>query len=372
MTEETPRKLATIREIDEIREHTNADSLELAIIGGWQVIVKKGEFKEGDLCVYFEIDSVLPCLPEFEFLRKGYYVKKDWLVSERNPDGDGFRLKTIRLRGELSQGLIVGGVRTDHTGTYYNYFEGDIETTYNVVEGQDVTDFFGVVKWDPPLHSSLQGKARGNFPSFIPKTNQERIQNLKKQVLGEWNDKMFEVTMKMDGSSTTVYNKSGYVGICSRNFDLDINDDNAENSFIRAAIDSGLVGALESYGAQVAVQGELMGPGVQGNRENFKELRIYMFDVWLIDEQRYMNAYERDAFLTTMIEHGANPWRFIDAPLVGFYSPASVGGMEELLNFARGPSLVHNIREGVVWKCVDDPSISFKIINNDFLENGGE
>lgn len=369
MTEETTRQLATVRRIDEIREHTNADSLELAIIGGWQVIVKKGEFAEGDFCVYFEIDSVLPILPEFEFLRKGCYVKKDWLATEQNPSGEGFRLKTIRLRKELSQGLVVP-LTTDLTIQMMN--NPDIEGDSIPLDGQDVTNLLGVVKWDPPLHSSLQGKARGNFPSFIPKTNQERIQNLKKQVLGEWSDRIFEVTMKMDGSSTTVYNKSGYVGICSRNFDLDINDDNAENSFIRAAIDSGLVSALEAYGAQVAVQGELMGPGVQGNRENFKELRIYMFDVWMIDEHRYMNAGERAVFYMHLIDHGANQYRFLTAPMVGFYYPSFIGGMEELLNFAKGPSLVHNIREGVVWKCIEDPSISFKIINNDFLENGGE
>ncbi len=96
------RKLVTIRKVNEIKEHPNADLLELAVIDGWQCVVKKGEFKAGESIVFFEIDSVLPVKEEFEFLRKSSYIKKDWL-----PNGEGFRLKTIKLRKEISQGLII-------------------------------------------------------------------------------------------------------------------------------------------------------------------------------------------------------------------------------------------------------------------------
>ncbi len=96
------RKLATVRKIAEIKPHNNADALELAVVDGWQCVVKKGDFNAGDLVIYFEVDSVLPVLPVYEFLRKGCYVKKDWLTK-----GEGFRLKTIKLRGEKSQGLVL-------------------------------------------------------------------------------------------------------------------------------------------------------------------------------------------------------------------------------------------------------------------------
>ena len=199
------RKLASIRQIAEIKPHTNADALELAIVDGWQCVVKKGEVRPGDFVVYFEVDSVLPINPLFEFLRKSCYVKKDWL-----PAGEGFRLKTIKLRGEISQGLVL-----------------PLETVFPTatglpVLGQDVTEILGVVKWDPPMPAQLQGLARGVFPSFIQKTDQERIQNVWEEVKEKYDDVTFEVTIKLDGSSCTYYHNEGDVGVCSRNLNLNL------------------------------------------------------------------------------------------------------------------------------------------------------
>lgn len=101
------RKLVTFRVIDEIKPHCNADKLELAMIGGWQCIVKKDDFKAGELVIFFEIDSLLPIKPEFEFLRQYSYVQKEWLKSESNPEGEGFRLRTLKLRGEISSGIVL-------------------------------------------------------------------------------------------------------------------------------------------------------------------------------------------------------------------------------------------------------------------------
>lgn len=154
------RKLATIRKIDSILVHPNADLLELAIIGGWQCVVKKGEFKAGDLCVYFEIDSLLPVIPEFEFLRKSSYIKKDWLEPYFE-NGECFRLKTIRLRKEYSQGLIIP--IPDEVINSYELYLGTEEESI----GADVTEFFGVVKCEPPLNPSMQGKTAGNFPRIF-------------------------------------------------------------------------------------------------------------------------------------------------------------------------------------------------------------
>jgi RNA ligase (TIGR02306 family) len=375
MTEETFRKLATIRTIDRIMEHPRADQIELAFVGGWQVIVKKGEFKEGDFCVYFEIDSVLPILPEFEFLRKGCYVKKDWLANEQNPSGEGFRLKTIRLRGELSQGLITGRVHSDHSGIYYHYFDEEgQECTKDVADGEDLTEFFGVVKWDPPLPASLGGKAKGYFPSFIPKTDQERVQNLADKVFTpEWREDLWEVTMKLDGSSCTIYCKDGKVGICSRNLELDIDSpENIDNTFVRTVIDSGLYDWMIRRGENLAVQAELMGPGIQGNREGFKESQLHIFDIYNHEAGQYYISADRKHLYDWMVGEGVNQYKVLHAPVLATKTLNTYTTIQSFLEFAEGPSINHPVREGVVFKSITTPGRSFKAISNAFLEGGGE
>lgn len=368
------RKLATIRTIDRIMPHPRADLIELAFIGGWQVIVKKGELEEGDLCVYFEIDSVLPIREEFEFLRKSCYVKKDWLASENNPTGEGFRLKTIRLRGELSQGLIipVSGEALDLIAAYEFY-----DRPRDNVNFVDVTDLYGVVKWDPPMPASLGGKARGYFPSFIPKTDQERVQNLADKVFTPmWQEDTWEVTTKMDGSSCTIYRKDGKVGICSRNLELDIDSpENVDNTFVRTVIDSGLYDIMKNFDDMegIAFQAELMGPGIQGNQEGLQESALFIFDVYDIKFGNYMNGYIRSSFYNVLVDRGVNQYRVMQAPLQGYFKLEDIGKtMEELLAFAEGPSYNSAVREGVVLKSLTNPSRSFKIISNTWLEGGGE
>jgi RNA ligase (TIGR02306 family) len=371
MTEETFRKLASIRTIDRIMAHPKADLIELAFVGGWQVIVKKGEFKEGDLCVYFEIDSVLPILPEFEFLRKGCYVKKDWLANEQNPTGEGFRLKTIRLRGELSQGLIVpipesvlafGNEALDNPE-----FGGSLQDL-------DLTNLLSVVKWDPPLPASLGGKAKGYFPSFIPKTDQERVQNLADKVFTPaYQNDFWELTMKLDGSSCTIYCKDGKVGICSRNLELDIDSpENVDNTFIRTVIDSGLYDWMIRRGEGLAIQAELMGPGIQGNREGFKESQLHIFDIYDIEESFYYIGPIRTQLYESMVEGGVNQFRVLHVPVMATMSLRVFSSVQNILDSAEGPSINHPIREGIVFKSIGVPGRSFKAISNAFLEGGGE
>lgn len=369
MTEETFRKLATIRTIDRIMEHPKADQIELAFVGGWQVIVKKGEFEVNDLCVYFEIDSVLPILPEFEFLRKGCYVKKDWLASEKNPTGEGFRLKTIRLRGELSQGLIVP-VSEAAMNLAYRFNERPRDKVNFV----DVTELYGVVKWDPPLPASLGGKAKGYFPSFIPKTDQERVQNLADKVFTPaYQNDFWELTMKLDGSSCTIYCKDGKVGICSRNLELDIDSpENVDNTFIRTVIDSGLYDWMIRRAEGLAIQAELMGPGIQGNREGFKEAQLHIFDIYDIEESFYYVGPIRTQLYESMVEGGVNQFRVLHAPVLATMSLRVYSSVQDILDSAEGPSINHPIREGIVFKSIGVPGRSFKAISNAFLEGGGE
>lgn len=147
------RKLASIRTITDIRPIENADMIELASVGGWNVVVAKNVgHKVGDWVVYCEIDSFLPIREEFEFLRKSSYKKMG--------DQEGFRLKTVKLRGQISQGLIL----PFHI----------LPFGYTFHEGQDVSDILGIIKYEPPIPAELAGKVKGVFPSFIPKTDEER------------------------------------------------------------------------------------------------------------------------------------------------------------------------------------------------------
>ena len=363
------RKLATIRRIADLLPIEGADAIECAIVDGWKVVVKKGEFAVGDPCVYFEIDSVLPIREEFEFLRKGCYVKKDWLVGESNPTGEGFRLKTIKLRGQISQGLIVPidyDLEIDISMSAGIFGVGEI---LRPTEGMDVTTLLGVVKWDPPVPATLAGKVKGNFPSFIPKTDQERIQNLKPADLEKYLNDEFEVTVKLDGSSMTVYHNNGKIGLCSRNLELDWENDSS-TSFAQVFITSGLCEILPQLG-NIAIQGELMGPGIQGNRENLKTHQFFIFDIYDIDAGRYLNSEERTHMLnrikdsvTSIVDHCPVLPHMVNIDPDWY--------VDDFLTMAEGPSLVHPVREGLVFKSKQNPHFSFKVISNKFLLKGGE
>jgi len=179
------RKLATIRKIDALNPIEGADAIECATIGGWKVVVKKGEYQVGEAAVYCEIDSWIPHTLA-PFLSKGKEPREFEGVK-------GERLKTIKLRGQLSQGLLMPLAEVTKS-----FAEADFEHVGDC-EGMDVTDVLGVVKWEKPINAQLAGVCRGNFPSLIPKTDQERAQSLKKEITGA-NGMVFEVTEKLEGS----------------------------------------------------------------------------------------------------------------------------------------------------------------------------
>lgn len=330
------RNLMSVRTITDIQPIKDADRIVLATIDdGWTCITQKSnDFKIGEKIVYFEPDSFIPVGDQrFEFLRERTFKSTTNL-------GDGFRIRVMKMKGQVSYGLIL---------PLSEFPEIDVSSDENL------TEKFGIQKFEKPIPANMRGKIKGNFPSFVPKTDQERIQNFF-PYFKKYSDHIWEITLKLDGSSCTVYHKDGNVGVCSRNIDL---VEDYENLFWKTAKSSGIIEALNTEGLDLAIQGELMGPGVQGNREELKEHQIYVFDIFDIKEQRYYTSKERLEFI--------EKYNLTPAPLIG-YSIIDDSGVEVFLEMTKTEkSINHKICEGLVFKSTNNPSISFKAINPEFL-----
>lgn len=433
------RKLASIREVNSLEPIQGADLIEIAVIDGWKVVTKKGEFNIGDQCVYFEIDSFLPeGNPAWQFL-----VDKS---SRKFEAQTGHKLRTIKLRGQISQGLVLpisafSGLEVTIDEHKYDF----ADVAWN--QGEDVTALLGIKKWEDQLPSCLQGQAEGLFPSFIRKTDEERCQNIGGKIFGYddvvyvlpgdwidaavspplpgahimahsgdpeqgwtefWDDRdpllhmthwkpmitrpatasiddEYEVSIKLDGSSMTAFVRAQFeapfldgdnqwqnpaeIGVCSRNLQLKVNEANGDNTFVKYFVDhlqTPLSMFFEDTGRSIALQGELMGPNIQGNREGFTKFEFYLYKVFDIDTQEYVSTDERDVIFAQLLALGAvmkhvpvphKSTRLIDL---------GITNVPGLLKFAEGPSINHKVREGLVFKRKDG-KFSFKAISNLFL-----
>jgi RNA ligase (TIGR02306 family) len=345
------RKLASIQRILDIQPIEGADKIVKATINGWQLVTAiDNGFKVGDLVIYFEIDSWIPT-EIAPFLSKGKEPRMFDNVA-------GERLKTIRLRGEVSQGLIIPIPEEFNDPTQFG-------------EGFDLTEQLGILKYEKPLPANLTGMARGNFPSFIQKTDQERIQNSRKEMtLYVKNKTEFEVTEKIDGSSMTVYSKVNddgekIIGVCSRNLDLKL--DQEGNSFVNIANKCGIITALMNSDKEVAVQGELYGEGIQGNPQGIAGHKFAIFDIFDIKKQVYMPRKEKMEFFTNSIMPfvDLNLCRHIPVIYENFVMETEDIGF--YLKMAEGKIGNSNVeREGLVFKSLDG-EYSFKAISNKFL-----
>jgi RNA ligase (TIGR02306 family) len=369
------RKLVTVRKITDLSPIPGADFIEVAQIDGWKVVVKKGEFKIGDSCLYFEIDSFLPeSDPRFAFLMKS---------GVRTFDGArGHRLKTVKLRKQISQGLVL-------PLSEFPELAGEPKLL-----GVDHAALIGVKKWEPPVHASYVGFPRGarrhGFPRWIRKTDQERCQNLVHEIFKDI-DKPYEITEKLDGSSATFYRYNGKVGVCSRNVHLYVSEGlfarswaklvtavrklfglptyktDPDNAFVRMFLDSGIRDwLLTAEGGNLALQGELIAPGIQGNPHRVEGPQFYLYDVWDIDGQRYMGTDERDGIWQSL--RSATIYTS-HVPVVAYGATMRSLGLknvDDLLKFAEGKGLNGHPREGLVFKSLDG-TFSFKAISNSYL-----
>lgn len=335
------RKLASVRKISDIQSIPGADMIELAIVDGWKVVVAKNVgHKVGDMVVYCEIDSFLPIKEEFEFLRKSSYKKMS--------DGtEGFRLRTIKLRGQVSQGLILP------------LKDLQLPNKDLLEVGMDVTKELGIVKYETPIPAELSGKIKGLFPSFLRKTDEERIQNLSNEYENLKQHK-FYVTEKLDGSSATFYSKDGVFGVCSRNLEL---LETEGNTFWKVARELKIEEWLTSQDVNYSIQGELIGEGIQGNPYKIKGQTVGFFNAFNIDTQEYLGLEEFEKLVSSM---GLKIVPILDRD---FTLPDTI---DELLSYADEKSVLNSNfdREGVVIRSLDR-KISFKVISNKFLLNGG-
>lgn len=380
------RKLATIRRIADLVPIKDADRIELAIIDGWQAIVKKGEHKVGELIVYLEIDSWVPTSIASFLTDEGKEPKEYNGVK-------GERLKSKKLRKALSQGLVLSldSIR-------------QLRTARPMAEGDDITEALGIQKWEQAEkeNTSVQGSKTRPYPYFLRKTDQERIQNYGHMAKAALDEK-FEVTVKKDGSSMTVFRvtpesdyyadavkltrgKLGLVGklkqwysdlrfgkqpvygICSRNVLLPLEGDS--NFHIAAAP---VLAALKRTAnsiidRSIAIQGEVLAPSIQGNYEKVKDVEFHVFDVFHIERQNYFLPYLRRMWVA---EAGLRHCTVVDKGTLRQILRVPEGEddtvVAKALVYASGAGDNEGVaREGVVFKA-EDRDMSFKAVSNEYL-----
>jgi hypothetical protein len=365
------RKLASIQKITKLLPIQGADRIELAEVLGWNVVVEKGIYAVGSLVVYCEIDSILPENPEFEFLR------------ERK-----FRIKTIKLRGQISQGIC--------------FPTSILPANIEIIEDLDVTKILGIKKWEPYqdeqrcqkqtgkimypkwmpqwiqriIHNFKfareyyrQNSGQKSFPSLIPKTDETRVQVLQ-PLLDKYTGTQCYVTEKIDGSSITIYQINGKFGVCSRNIDLKRDE---TDKFWKTVLEHDLENKFKKvFGDEnIALQGELIGEGIQGNKYHLKGLDIYFFNVFFIKKYAYGNMNELIEICQKLNEK--------TVPILDDNFEL-INSIPELVELSKGESKLFSIiREGIVIRPIEEIEdreldcqlvknrVSFKSVNPEFL-----
>lgn len=343
------RKLASVQMVGEIRPIENADSIECAVILGWTVVVKKGEFKAGDKCVFFEIDSILPDREPYKFL------------GEPKAEYNGYRLKTIRLRGQLSQGLAIP---IEQFG-----FDKDYEI------GTDLTDILEVRKYEPPVPEE-EGAKPSSRVWEIPKTDEERYQS-NPGLVESLKGKEYYASVKLDGTSMTVIlnineDDEPEVNVCGRNTCY---TESSNNKYWKVAMNYDMKKKMLDYyektGKRLAFQGELIGPKIQANKMGLKANDMYVFNVFMADGKQPFDKCDLDTALSIVKELGL---KFVPIEMTGVfnYNSADLQDLTKIKynKYFEGANPKQNI-EGLVFRS-KDMKVSFKVVSNEFLLKGGE
>jgi len=328
------RSLVTIQRVKMLDPIPDSDFLETARIMGWQCVVKKGEFRVGDLGIYFEVDSFIPEEPRYEFLRASSY-------RDNADNGKGFRIRTVRMRGQLSQGLLLP----------YSLFP-ELE---DCNEGDDVTEKLQVKKWYIPETANPGGTIIGERPHGIPASDEIRIQSAL-ELLEQLQNKPYYITTKMDGTSGIVYYIDGKIGCCSRNKEI---KDEEGALYWTPVYKYGLKEKLAALGKNIVLTGEICGPGIQKNKLRLPSIEWYVFDVKDWDSGKYL-PYDQACEICDSLGLSTVPLE--ERGECFSYS------LETLLEKAKGKYPSGLDKEGIVVRDVSFPkAVSFKVLNNDAL-----
>ena len=336
------RKLASIQNIKYVKPIPDADSIETVGVLGWEVVTKKGEFQPNDSCVFFEIDSLLPEVPEFEFLRKSCW----------NDNLKKYRLKSIKLKRQLSQGLAL-------PTSVFPILAG-------LTAGADVTDLLNIEKYEPPIPAQIVGDAK-SFSWPISKTDETRVQlDDEYGFIERLTGQPYYITLKLDGTSSTflIDPKDETYHVCGRNYSYKESD--THNFWVlsrKYKIEEGLRWFWNN-GVKIAVQGEVVGPGIQKNPLGLYSHDLFIFNVIDIPTNRKLCLEDAKGVVERL------GLKFV--PIVDKGSSFSYT-KTDLLEMARGKYIDHyssakpsQDREGIVIRS-ECGEISFKAINNDFL-----
>lgn len=350
--------LASIQKIKKVFPIEGADRIEGVEVLGWKCVVRKGIFKEGDLCIYIEIDTVIP---------------KYLLDSEYSGD-EKVRLRTVKMKGQISQGLVLSPMIPNFINSFRiidgedkvkNHFIVELDQDhfyienyndgFSFVEGQDITDILGIEKYEKSIPASLQGIIKGSFPGFLRKTDEVRIQSEPK-LLELLKGKPYYITTKLDGTSATYYKLDGKFGVCSRNLELEKGD----NVYWKMAEKYNIEELLRE---PLCFQGEIVGEGIQKNPMNIKGNELYIFNIYNIKTGLFLEPFKLG--WKNQLEFNSN--LKINFVPIEEYGESFNYTLEELLEKARGkyPNTNKN-KEGIVVRSTDQ-TISFKVVNNDYL-----
>jgi RNA ligase (TIGR02306 family) len=335
-------KLASIEIIKSIKNHSNADSLEIAEVLGWQTVVKKGIHKEGDKVVFITIDTIVP-----------RYPWSDFLADKNNPDKP-IRLKNIKLRGEFSSGLVIP------LGEFTPSFE-----LYNV--GADLTEILGITKYIKEIPANLSGETIGDFPThIISKTDEDNGLNdpfLVEKVLSS--DSNITITQKLDGSSITIVVENGAIAqVCTRNLSK---KETENNTFWKAArkltIPENWTGTI---------QGELCGTGIQRNQLKLEDVKIFVFQI--SQDKTYMTYEEMKDFCENSLQCDVVPLvcnLCVDSTVKLWVNPLQK--LQELADKQKYPSGLEG--EGIVVRpssytksYASRRPLGFKLINRNYKD----
>jgi RNA ligase (TIGR02306 family) len=331
--------LATIVKVLKLSPICGADKICLAQIRGWQCVVKIDEFAVDDLAIYFVIDSI----PDFSDPNTEVVRKR------------GGRVKTCKLRGVVSQGLLAP----------LSWLESRGHSIENILEGEDVTIRMGVTKYvsqeeEYQYFGTLANKAEGgSFPLGIPKTDEKKLQSYP-EFLDYIKDRRVVITRKEDGCSATFVFQDGVFQVCGRNCAWSEPRKETSHYFTIAAKEN-IEAKMSQYNQNLAIQGEIVGPKINGNRLRLSELHFRVFRIWNINEFRFLWWNELlEVCQQLSLDH---------VPVVFWGNAVELDlSLEGLLQLAEDQRYGTGIlAEGIVVKADEGQPISFKVISNKYL-----